>query len=274
MLVEAIMNNFPTEAKLFDTSLASALLSSLSLYFWSLDYTCQSSLGCYSAINVVEPVLQILSNPDAFFDDSQSVEELVVLMDEEDSFFKKRQTQKHRKKNSRAQRPIVSVDSKPFARLGIPVPVTRSEASRQTERILQDQAHILRVCQVMFYSLVTVHNDPHVQHYFETLRKPELASTIREAYIPTRSEDEGHMGVTEDVDKSIASVAASELQSELPAAFPLIQPMKAAFHFDSVDGFGEWRILISSRADRNLREAKRADQKLFSIILKKIRSVH
>lgn len=94
---------------------------------------------------------------------------------------------------------------------------------------------------------------------------------IREAYIPTRLADDSYLDANEDADKSVASVAASEILSELPAAYPLIQPMKAAFHFDSVDGFGEWRILISSRADRNLREAKKGDQKLFGIILKKIR---
>ena len=59
-----------------------------------------------------------------------------------------------------------------------------------------------------------------------------------------------------------------------PSAFPLVQPMKAAFYFDSVEGFGDWRILISTRADRNLREAKRGDQKLFAIILKKIKFVY
>lgn len=253
-LVDAIMSNFPTDAKQFNTSLASCLLSSLSLYFWSLDYPFESHIGCYSSVNIIEPVLQALSNIDAFFDDSQTAEELVVVMEDEDSFFKKRQTQKHRKKNSRAQRPAMSVDPKPFNRLGIPVPVTRSEALRQVDRILQEQACVLR------------------QH-FETLRKPELVSRIRDAYIPTRSADDDHLDASGDADKSVASVAVSELQSELPPAFPQIQPMKAAFHFDSVDGFGEWRILISSRADRNLREAKRGDQKLFGIILKKIREL-
>ena len=56
-----------------------------------------------------------------------------------------------------------------------------------------------------------------------------------------------------------------------PAAFPQIQPMKAAFYFDSVVGFGEWRILISTRADSNLREASRKKPKLFAIILKKLK---
>lgn len=62
--------------------------------------------------------------------------------------------------------------------------------------------------------------------------------------------------------------------ADVPSAYPFVQPMKAAFHFDSVEGFGEWRILVSTRADRNLRDAKNRDQKLFGIILKKIKYQH
>ena len=66
----------------------------------------------------------------------------------------------------------------------------------------------------------------------------------------------------------------SQLQQagDVSEAYPNIQPMKAALYFDSVEGFGDWRILISTRADKNLREAKRDDQKSFAIYLKKIRS--
>jgi hypothetical protein len=55
------------------------------------------------------------------------------------------------------------------------------------------------------------------------------------------------------------------------SAYPMVQPMKAALYFDSVVGFGEWRILISTRADRDLREARRMDAKSFKIIIKKIK---
>ena len=47
--------------------------------------------------------------------------------------------------------------------------------------------------------------------------------------------------------------------------------MKAALYFDSVEGFGEWRILLSTRATRNLREWKRNDAGTFKIIVKKIK---
>lgn len=59
--------------------------------------------------------------------------------------------------------------------------------------------------------------------------------------------------------------------AETPSAFPMVQPMKAALYFDSADGFGEWRILISTRADRNLREARNKDPTSFKIYYKKIK---
>ncbi|OAX31996.1 hypothetical protein K503DRAFT_727462, partial [Rhizopogon vinicolor AM-OR11-026] len=53
----------------------------------------------------------------------------------------------------------------------------------------------------------------------------------------------------------------------------MVQPMKAALYFDNADGFGEWRILISTEAYRNLREYRRADVKIFKIIVKKIKQL-
>ena len=47
--------------------------------------------------------------------------------------------------------------------------------------------------------------------------------------------------------------------------------MKAALYFDSAEGFGQWRVLISGKANRNLRETKKKDPNLFRITLKKIK---
>ncbi|KAG6867451.1 hypothetical protein C0993_002571 [Termitomyces sp. T159_Od127] len=47
----------------------------------------------------------------------------------------------------------------------------------------------------------------------------------------------------------------------------------SALHFESVKGFGEWRIFISTRADKNLREAHRRDPKSFKITVKKLREL-
>src|SRR6266404_3631597 len=53
-----------------------------------------------------------------------------------------------------------------------------------------------------------------------------------------------------------------------------ISPTSAAQYFDDgVEGFGQWKILLSTRCERDLRKFKRADAKRFGIIQKKIRWV-
>lgn len=47
--------------------------------------------------------------------------------------------------------------------------------------------------------------------------------------------------------------------------------MKAALYFDDVKGFGEWSILLSTRAQKDLRDYKRADGAMFKIIMKKMK---
>lgn len=89
-------------------------------------------------------------------------------------------------------------------------------------------------------------------------------------YIPQISPAESTTTVVGS-DNDTDSATAVHEDEDVPSAFPMVQPMKAALYFDSADGFGDWRILISTRADRNLREAKRSDQKLFRIIIKKIK---
>jgi len=51
----------------------------------------------------------------------------------------------------------------------------------------------------------------------------------------------------------------------------MIQPTAAALYFDDIKGFGEWPILLSTRAQKALREVKRADGAVFRIVLRKIR---
>ena len=54
-------------------------------------------------------------------------------------------------------------------------------------------------------------------------------------------------------------------------AFPLVQPMKAALYFDNAEGFGPWRIQMSGRADRDLRQWSNKDAEIFEIIITKVK---
>ena len=108
------------------------------------------------------------------------------------------------------------------------------------------------------------------------MREPSLQDAIKKAYIPVDEivvEQDATLDVSSPETTLNNDEEAQDAEATTPAAFPLIQPMKAAFYFDSVAGFGEWRILISTRADSNLREARRKDPKTFGIILKKMKYV-
>ena len=106
---------------------------------------------------------------------------------------------------------------------------------------------------------------PH-KFYLSLLRRAELAGDIKALLFPN----------VEKFAKDVAPEASSpeDLESSTTAnAYPMVQPMKAALYFDSARGFGEWRVLISTEAYKNLREHRRADKKICKIIVKRIQSV-
>lgn len=101
------------------------------------------------------------------------------------------------------------------------------------------------------------------------LRLESLANTFKRNYIPCSAVEAAVIGPS--VNLADSSDQNIDVPEEIPAAYPQVQPMKAALYFDNADGFGQWRILISGRADRNLREARKKDTNLFRITLKKIK---
>jgi hypothetical protein len=101
------------------------------------------------------------------------------------------------------------------------------------------------------------------------LRLESLTNVFKINYIPLSAVEVAVKGPSANL--ADLSDQAIEAPEEIPAAYPQVQPMKAALYFDNADGFGQWRILISGRADRNLREARKKDTNLFRITLKKIK---
>ena len=47
--------------------------------------------------------------------------------------------------------------------------------------------------------------------------------------------------------------------------------IKAALRFENVEGFGEWRILLSTKAQKYLREVRRGNGTMYEIVVKKMR---
>jgi len=51
----------------------------------------------------------------------------------------------------------------------------------------------------------------------------------------------------------------------------MVQPTGATLYFDDIEEFGEWWILLSDRARKDLQSFRRADGAMFQIVLEKIK---
>ena len=71
-----------------------------------------------------------------------------------------------------------------------------------------------------------------------------------------------------DPEEEVATIAPDQPTGP---TFPMIQPVKASLYFDGIEGFGEWAILLSTRALKDLRDVKRSDGAMFQIVMKKIK---
>lgn len=60
-------------------------------------------------------------------------------------------------------------------------------------------------------------------------------------------------------------------ESGITTAESIMGPIKASLYFDKVEGFGEWRILLSTKARKYLREARRGNGVMFRIVVKKMK---
>jgi hypothetical protein len=175
-------------------------------------------------------------------------------------------------RNKRARHGIERIDPQPFQHLGLRVPNTHDDAEKLGLEVLEGQKNIFEVeltIMVAFILLIICR-----QFYLSTLLRADMLEIIRRAYIvpaDTR-EDEDRESVEQTEESSDNIIPTSDpARSETQEAFPMAQPMKAAIYFDSAKGMGAWRILISTRMIKNLRETRRRDAQTLKVLLKKIR---
>ncbi|KAF8261742.1 hypothetical protein EI94DRAFT_1745299 [Lactarius quietus] len=195
--------------------------------------------------SVLQSLVTISQSSSSEIDGSSSDEEAFPMTK------RKKGSQKARKYARRGRQMAKPVDSTPFRALYLEVPTSHNEAKEMALGILGKQKAILMSHLCLF-------------------RLKSLSETLKRNYIPSAVVDTA-------VDDNVALADRSEHDIQVieavPVAYPQVQPMKAALYFDSVDGFGQWRILISGRADRNLREMRKKDTNLFRITLKKIKEL-
>ena len=152
------------------------------------------------------------------------------------------------------------IDPLPFGSMGIAVPTTDAEACDVCVNVLSQLQNILEVCEFTVDSL-SGHGTEKSQHYLLVLREPPLSEIFKSLYTETELPLEG-----------APSLAPGPDQSNNPA-FPMVQSMKATLSFDDIEEFGEWPILLSTRAQKDLRDFGRANGAVFQSVMEKIKWV-
>lgn len=111
------------------------------------------------------------------------------------------------------------------------------------------------------------------QFYLKAFRQEPHCLFFRTAYLPWLANGEESGVSTDSLPQTPTSPSIpSNIRGSLPAR-PLDQPLTASLFMDGIESFGEWPILTSPRAQRDLRKARKEDAKKFKIIVKKIQYV-
>ena len=150
----------------------------------------------------------------------------------------------------------------PFNSMGITVPTTDMEARNAYVGVLTQLRSMLEVRRFLSCSPC---GTKWPQRYLVVLREPLVSEIFQFLYIEAnRPPGTVPSLITKDTD-------AGPDQSSSPAFQMLAQPMQAALYFGDVKGFGEWSILLSTRAQEDLRDCRRADGVMFWIVMKTIK---
>ncbi|KAG8843814.1 hypothetical protein FRB96_003722 [Tulasnella sp. 330] len=150
---------------------------------------------------------------------------------------------------------VVQIDESVFRSLGIPLPTTTLEADHLAQEIIVEQSGIL----VQYIDLL--HTDRMKQYV--------RANHIHDREAPNHHEQSNH-------GQPATSLESNNTGKEktIPAAFPIIQPLRAAKYFEEdAAELGDWPIYISTRAFQHMRQLDGGDAAVFGIVRKKIKEL-
>ncbi|KAI0809044.1 hypothetical protein BC629DRAFT_1437282 [Irpex lacteus] len=254
---EHITSLFPSNALAFDGSLASSLLARLSQYFWQHHFPAPNLAEHYRWVRMSRSALESLSSLN-FIETAKASWEPEEIEDLAGFALTSKAPQRDRKSAKRAAGAALAIDKELFANLKIDPPHSAADISRIEDQLLSDMKDIL-------------------VDYLNVLRKPDLSDIFKGAYISPATDINTSQDNTipvKDVEDSETIDVPSRVAAE-PAAPSHIgnRLLKPLLDFDLVEGFGDWHILLSSRAQRDLRDARRRDAKRFIIYVKKMREL-
>ncbi|PPQ98969.1 hypothetical protein CVT24_003465 [Panaeolus cyanescens] len=117
------------------------------------------------------------------------------------------------------------------------------------------------------------------EQYLVNIRKPEIANNIKKSFI--RADQSYPLNTTAQTSHTFRVEPEVSVIDEIPeihpspsdaiasASTPLLN-LKLFHYYDTPDGFGQWNILLSSRADREIRGYRRTNPATYEIVMRKI----
>ncbi|KAH9855777.1 hypothetical protein C2E23DRAFT_901145 [Lenzites betulinus] len=248
----ALMNTFPTTPGQYFSSIHSFLLARFS----------SSIILPYA--RVVEAPPTLLAHQHSIANAATILEAVSRLPDSAEgrgvsSIDPKGIAKRKAQSKRRSATPTVSaftINRNTFLDLGMTPPESAAQAADITDAILQEQRAILQ-----FY-LQVFRSEPH-RTYFHDAYLPTPPN--EERVYPPLVDDEEH---TQSPPVDFDTLPATD---SLPC--PADRRLMASLYLENIEGFGEWPITASTRALRDLRNARNEDGKKFKIIVKKIREL-
>jgi mannitol/fructose-specific phosphotransferase system IIA component (Ntr-type) len=169
----------------------------------------------------------------------------------ESSFKKgKAKSQKNLKMN---HTPVHKYNTEPLTELNIAIPHTSPDAQASLTVFLGRLKDIL-------------------EFYLNRILSSQIANSIKDGFIP-HDEALTELMIITNADSLPIDCPDTPVPTVPTTENHPIFPEKSALFFDSPEGFGPWRILVSQAAHSNLREFHRSSKNLFNIITKKIREI-
>ncbi|PCH33059.1 hypothetical protein WOLCODRAFT_14494 [Wolfiporia cocos MD-104 SS10] len=256
---QKLLDAFPTTSEAFLSSPVRRILNQLSLFllfeaepFMTND--ARSLRDCRQSIESSCQVLEILLTKQTLSE--QSLVNRTNDPDAGEPYKRKAKSQRAQKVTKRARLGIdLPIDRKPFDALKVQVPANADESAELASNLLADMRDILL-------------------HHLQVLRDPRVKERVKMAYLPQQREPEVIPPQSHTVDPAAPGEETSvEEKSNEKSVYQMVQPIKATLYFNMAEDFGEWRIIVGSRAERDLRQARRKNPVLFDIIIKKMKQV-
>ncbi|PPQ98968.1 hypothetical protein CVT24_003464 [Panaeolus cyanescens] len=241
-LTEWMVANFPPDGKSFLDSLASKVLDRLSTFF-----LVRRSSQTLPSGNPREVATFVSQAPQVFralfamtfVDELESPISLRPQMSTKSKANSQRQQKRLKKLSNNIQHEDV------LRKANISIPQDKSDATDIAESILTRLRH-------MYETLLSA------------IRFPDVSKSIRESCITINPR------LPLSVVIPIQQVSSTPAPPTTEAAPAPLMHLKLSQYYDTPDGFGEWNILVSNRAESTLRYYHRRDAKTYEIIRRKM----